>query len=75
MNFVFSVHTRGIQLVPELLLRAFATLYTQCRDIEHLHKAIWYQENIFLTKLQHFELFFFWSFEICRNILRKQKIL
>ena len=39
-NFVFSVHTRGIQLVLELLLLASDTLYTQCRDNEHLHEEI-----------------------------------
>ena len=39
-NFVFSVHTQGIQLVPELLLLASDTLYTQCRDIEHLLEDI-----------------------------------
>ena len=32
-----TVHTQGIQLVPELLLLAYDILNTKCRHIEHLH--------------------------------------
>ena len=34
------VHTLEIQLVPELLLLVSDTLYTQCRQNEHLHKKV-----------------------------------
>ena len=55
-NVVFSGRTRGIPLVQKPLLLASNTLYTQCRDIEHLHEDFLYQGNNSLTKLQHFEI-------------------
>ena len=36
---VIIVHIRGIQLVPQRLLKHSDTLYTQCRHIEHLQEA------------------------------------
>ena len=36
------VHTRGIQLVEELLLFASDTLHSQCRHLEHMHEDIGY---------------------------------
>ena len=44
---MFSVHTRGIQLVAELLLFASDTLHTQCRHLEHLHEDILDTDEIF----------------------------
>ena len=35
-----TVHARGNQLVPKLLLKPSDTLHTQCRYIEHLHEEV-----------------------------------
>ena len=35
------VHTGADQLLPQLLMELFATLYTQCRHIEHMHEGVW----------------------------------
>ena len=40
LNGPYVVHIRGIQLVPQLLLKCPDTLYTQCRHIEHLHEGV-----------------------------------
>ena len=32
------VHTRADQLLPQLLMELFDTLYTQCKHIEHMHE-------------------------------------
>ena len=34
------VHVPGIQLVPELSLKATDSLYTQCRHFEPLHEEV-----------------------------------
>ena len=34
------VHTRADQLLPQLLMELFDTLYTQCCHIEHMHEGI-----------------------------------
>ena len=34
------MHTRGIQLLPELLLLTSDALHKECIDIEHMHESI-----------------------------------
>ena len=41
------MHIRGIQLVPQLLLKYPDTLYTQYRHIGHLHEDVWCHKNTF----------------------------
>ena len=36
------VHTRADQLLPQLLMELFDTLYTQCTHIEHMHEGVWF---------------------------------
>ena len=36
------VHTRADQLLPQLLMELFDTLYTQSRHIEHMHEGVWF---------------------------------
>ena len=36
------VHTRADQLLPQLLMELFDTLYTQCKHIEHMHEGVWF---------------------------------
>ena len=40
LNGAYVVYIRGIQLVPQLLLKHPDTLYTLCRCTEHLHEEI-----------------------------------
>ena len=42
-------HTWADQLLPQLLIKQFNTLPTQCRHIEHMHDGVWYRKKIFLT--------------------------
>ena len=37
-HFCIIVHNAGNQLVPQLLLKQYDTLFTQYRHIEHLHE-------------------------------------
>ena len=41
------VHTRGDQLLPQLLMDQFDTLPIQCRHIELIHEGVWFGKNIF----------------------------
>ena len=36
------VHTRADQLLPQLLMELFDTLYIQCKHIEHMHERVWF---------------------------------
>ena len=36
------VHTGADQLLSQLLMELFYTLYTQCIHIEHMHEVVWY---------------------------------
>ena len=45
----YLVHTRGNQLVPELLLKFSNTLHIQYRYNEHVHEEMSYKK-MFLTK-------------------------
>ena len=36
------VHTRADQLLPQLLMELFDTLYTQFKHIEHMHEGVWF---------------------------------
>ena len=36
------VHTRADQLLPQLLMEQFDTLYIQCKHIEHMHERVWF---------------------------------
>ena len=40
------VHTRADQLLPQLLMELFETLFTQCKHIEHMHEGVWFIKNI-----------------------------
>ena len=44
------VHTRADQLLPQLLMELFDTLYTQFKHIEHMHEGVWFIKNLLLTK-------------------------
>ena len=44
------MHTRGSQLVPELLLKLSVTLYIQYRYIEHVHEEVSYKNKNILAK-------------------------
>ena len=39
------VHTRADQLLPQLLMELFDTVYTQCRHIEHMHEGVWFPKS------------------------------
>ena len=41
------MNIRGIQLVPQLLLKHPDTLYTHCRHIGHLPEEVWCHKNTF----------------------------
>ena len=51
------VHSRGIQLVSEILLLASDTLHTQCRHIEYLHEGFFIQKIHFLDKIFNLAIF------------------
>ena len=53
------MHERGIQLVPELLLLASDTLYTQGKHIRHLHKISLMPKNQSLTNGSFLNITFF----------------
>ena len=36
------VHIRADQLLPQLLMELFDTLYIQCKHIEHMHERVWF---------------------------------
>ena len=54
------VHTWANQLLPQLLMAQFDTLYTQCRHIEHMHEGVWFtktyysQNNCYKWELDNF---------------------
>ena len=39
------VHTLADQLLPQLLMELFDTLYAQCRHIEHMHEGVWFTKK------------------------------
>ena len=39
---LFYDYTRADQLLPQLLIELFDTLYTQCKHIEHMHEGVWF---------------------------------
>ena len=41
------VHTRADQLLPQLLMELFDTLYTQCWHIEHMHEGVWFTKTYY----------------------------
>ena len=40
-------HTQADQLLPQLLMEQFDTLFIQCRHIEHMHEGVWFRKNNF----------------------------
>ena len=40
-------HTRGDQLLPQLLMERLDTFPIQCRHIEHMHEGVWFRKTIF----------------------------
>ena len=47
------MHTRGSQLVPELLLKLSDTVHIQYRYIEHVYEEVSCQETIFSKMAAH----------------------
>ena len=45
------VHTRAVQLLPQLLMEQFDTLPIQCRHIEDIHEGGWFRKKIFFDKM------------------------
>ena len=39
------VHTRANQLLPQLLMKQFDALPSQCSHIEHIHEGVWFRKN------------------------------
>ena len=35
------------QLLPQLLMEQFDTLYKQCRHIEHMHEELWFTKSYY----------------------------
>ena len=44
--FYHSAYTAD-QLLSQLLIEHFDTLPTQCRQIEHMHKGVWYPKKYY----------------------------
>ena len=42
---MLMLHTRVDQLLPQLLMEQFDTLPIQCRRIEHMHEAVWFEKK------------------------------
>ena len=40
-------HTQADQLLPQLLMEQFDTLYIKCKHIEHMHEGVWFRKNNF----------------------------
>ena len=45
------VHTWANQLIRQLLMDQFDTLYTQCRHIEHMHEGVWFTKTYYSQKV------------------------
>ena len=45
--YAFIVHTRAVQLLPQLLMEQIDTFLIQCRHIEHMHEGVWFRKNNF----------------------------
>ena len=46
--YAIIVHTRAVQLLPQLLMEQFDTFPMQCRHIENMHEGVWFTKNTFL---------------------------
>ena len=45
--YAIIVHTRADQLLPQLLMEQFDNFPIRCRQIEHMHKGVWFRKNNF----------------------------
>ena len=52
MAFVYAwiVPSWTDQLLPQILMEQFDTVYIQCRHIGHLHEGVWFRKNNFWQK-------------------------
>ena len=41
------VHTRADQLLPQLLMELFDTLYAQSCHIEHMYEGVWFTKTYY----------------------------